>query len=1394
MSKLSRVLVICMFSTFLCCVVCACGGTSGGGGSTAPTVTIGGGDQAGDVTVVIGDLPDIDGGAVSIPFTLYSEKSFQTSIIPQYSINGGNWQYATAHSTSGPTSRLRARPQGSYYSFVWDSYQDGIALDGAQNNMRFRIIPLAGTSTTSEAFTVDNEVETQFNSPAAASTQGGTGIAVTFVLTSDYNMERLTLVAEYSTDGGLNYSTATVTGNLANLRASPAGVNCNVSWDSVTDKVGMDAVANVLFRLRTVDSEYIYAPLAFTVDNVINITFLSPLNGARVGGSDQSISFGLQSTFGLTVDVIIRFKEFGGSYQNISLTATSPGLADLDAPATGQVYTVNWDSYSDEVGITGDVAVELNIAVATATPATRDVTANNKVSIDIKSPSVLVPLGGPAQLFSFEITSEFAISGEDVRFQYDDGSGYEDCTASDTYVNPLTALDTNGGAINFGWDTWTEEVNFDVAGDVDIRAVVASNGEIDELTYEVDNVVTLEIIRPPTPADQIPGGVGANVTNRIRLTSNITFASLLDVTFQYSVDGGTVFTDCQLAVGSAAVTGLSSNSVGINYDLIWDSFGQDIGTDGTQANVVVRIQLDLNEETVSSTWDVTNVIEIDVPDVPASPVGGRSVALSYTLTSVGDISGVDVRLEYSVDGLLYQLASAAPLTGNSGAGGVVNNIIWDTLADSVGVADPEANVTFRATVVSGGGLDLDTDLNSAFTVNNRIVVTVETPAGDQQGTQALITYQLTHPVVGAVATGLTVQAFYALDSVVYLSATQGAGGDALTNRNANGGDNTFSWNTVADNVAMSAAENDVNFKIMVNTGNHEGICSDFTVDNTQLPQPEITDVIVLEGLGWTNVIVEYEVTDTDAGPGDTVNVTLEFSTDGGIVFSSCQENDIAYEGFTSEGTANITVNEPHYFMWDSLGNGAGITDDVITVLQITVLESSFSDLSDQFWIDNTFRGKTLDNSVPGSNMHMAQNTLFASGEYKQLYAVYMTTGIINSNDKIIFVPSNDPAGGDANPNIFDGTETTLTIFDVEVDTDVEDTIWPRAFDAVYDAANEFYHVAFVMHDDSEDTNEVYYIKVDVTNGGVIAEGPVWLDAAFSENEFNQQDDGDYDTEANITIVLDLDGSPIIFYYDSDDENLNMISSGFDGSFAATGDNKLDIVYPEPPLAGDTSGICSAAVVTTEDSGGAPVAKGNIHLLFSNKNNTNIYAGEFNINADLTLTKRRLGPPGGSWSPEARPSMLVDIDTTTIHVVYSDSNDSQIRYLTSGPDGILFGGGDDDDFLVATVTTENCRPQVGVDRQNNIFVAYGTGDPAGSQIQFAYTGPDGEFGTADDRLWGIGGIDIPDQVFPRIGFVFDALDADPGANGDTDLPRDWMHVLFQRGDFNTLVFYTHKEYD
>jgi PKD repeat protein len=242
-------------------------------------------------------------------------------------------------------------------------------------------------------------------------------------------------------------------------------------------------------------------------------------------------------------------------------------------------------------------------------------------------------------------------------------------------------------------------------------------------TFSVSNVID----QPPVA--QITDPTGGTYSGIIPITFEVADVDgeTASATVEYSYDGMTWFT-CTPESGDNPLTGLTTDTTGIEHYFNWDSAADNVGLGG---DVSVTVRVTPRDNDGEGVFDEVTIIVNNVPqEVPTvsitAPTTGANesgdITIAYTLTDIND-DPCDITVEYTLNGSTWnpcaQGGGGDGLTGlTSNATGIAHTFIWDSVNDGVGTAAPETTVQVRITADDGMAGPGAPDVSGQFTVDN----------------------------------------------------------------------------------------------------------------------------------------------------------------------------------------------------------------------------------------------------------------------------------------------------------------------------------------------------------------------------------------------------------------------------------------------------------------------------------------------------------------------------------------------------------------------------------------------------------------------------------------------------------------------------------------------------
>jgi hypothetical protein len=244
-----------------------------------------------------------------------------------------------------------------------------------------------------------------------------------------------------------------------------------------------------------------------------------------------------------------------------------------------------------------------------------------------------------------------------------------------------------------------------------------------------------------------------------------------------------------------------------------------------------------------------------------------NITVNYSLIDA-DEENCSIAVQYSTDGgANWSPAAAAGGEGltelATAAAGAAHTFIWDSLADHVGMISPENNA--RIKIIPYGRSTGSEAVTGNFTVNNVPLppngppgVEITISPADPERADVVIPYRL----FDLEGDNCDIRVEYALDnSGAWLPATYGGGtGNSNLAANSTGVNHTYVWDSITDNIALTAPENTVRIKITpVDAAVGEpGVTDEFILDNRGPEAPANPDPADGEKYVLTGVILDWD--------------------------------------------------------------------------------------------------------------------------------------------------------------------------------------------------------------------------------------------------------------------------------------------------------------------------------------------------------------------------------------------------------------------------------------------------------------------------------------------------------------------------------------------------------
>ncbi len=295
-------------------------------------------------TIVINNITGEVSGDVSIGYTVSDFEGDPFTLAPEYSIDGRNtWNSATVSAAGGatpPADQSGSQRVDTAGGLTWHSKTDLPNFELV--DIWFRITVTDNTvefgNLDQITFHLDNNEVPTASITSVAYTRTDTTGTFNYQL-SDAESDTLSLLAEFSTDGGNIWSSATTSSTIANIDTSL--YTGSIVWNLETDLP--QAVMEVLFRITPSDRDAGISDqknVQLNAVGVPSVTIDSTYTDEQNG--DVLIPFTIVDDEGDVVSLTAEYLDIGGLWQTATVTGTIISLG----PGS-YVGTLTWNSLSD---------------------------------------------------------------------------------------------------------------------------------------------------------------------------------------------------------------------------------------------------------------------------------------------------------------------------------------------------------------------------------------------------------------------------------------------------------------------------------------------------------------------------------------------------------------------------------------------------------------------------------------------------------------------------------------------------------------------------------------------------------------------------------------------------------------------------------------------------------------------------------------------------------------------------------------------------------------------------------------------------------------------------------------------------------------------------------------
>ncbi|MCD4734132.1 hypothetical protein K8R78_07855, partial [bacterium] len=500
---------------------------------------------------------------------------------------------------------------------------------------------------------------------------------------SDREGDPLSIVPEFSRDGGATWEAASTTGQLEGISSS--AYRSSLTWHSKSDTDMLD-LFEVQFRLTPSDNDVgmLDATANFQVDNsdTPQISLATP-EGEQ--SDSVTIIYELSDREGDGVELAVEYSgDNGASWQTATVSGSTSGVR----PGAG---SLSWSSRADVDQRDGDYLLRI-------TPSDNDIGLPDQTNLfqvdnsDVPSINLYTPEGEQTA----EVTLNYDLSdreGDDCALTVEystDGTNWRSASTTGQLIG------VTPGTGSLVWNSTFDLDSVDLES-VYLRVTPADNdsGEpAQTASFHLDNSEP-PLIDLDTPEGEQTGEVtiGYNLSDRE--------GDATDLVVEVSLDGGSSW---QRATILETLTNITPGFGSLTWDSSLDAPGADLNA------VMLRA---LPRDNDDGTAGQTGIFPLDNNEPPTAELtiaeGVLSGMVAITITPHDpEYDPVDCELEYSIGGSWLPVSISDSLLGLTSA----ITIYWDSFSD-LGEIYSEGSLR-----VIPADNDIGTSTMIPFTINN----------------------------------------------------------------------------------------------------------------------------------------------------------------------------------------------------------------------------------------------------------------------------------------------------------------------------------------------------------------------------------------------------------------------------------------------------------------------------------------------------------------------------------------------------------------------------------------------------------------------------------------------------------------------------------------------------
>ncbi len=824
-------------------------------------------------TAQIVDIVEEVFGEVLVTFSIDDIEDDICDIFLEYSLDGGtSWNPATAKESIEPLDKSLVRGYNSAQpnlSVTWLSVIDADEIDSPQTLLRLTAQDndLSEFPSTMVAFRLDNNATPTLlvDNITEESTDD---IPISFSL-DDRERDLLSILAEWSDDGGATFYRATMTGQTEGI--GPEGYRGEIAWNSAADFDGRDQ-QNIVFKLTVSDNDTGDAAQTseFWVDNSEPPSVMLTAITEEVT-TDIAISYQLSDREGDPLSIVCEYSDDDGATWK---PATVTGQTDA---ISSSAYTnaIVWNSAMDTTG-TDQTDIHFRIRPFDNDEGDRHSIGAFQVDNSFEPTITIATIleGEQTDNIAFDYTLA-DVEGDALsmaaEYSQDGGSFWEPATTTGQLTN-LTSEFYSGRVV---WNSKSDLLGADL--DTLVFRLTPSDNDTGDASsvgpFHLDNNAV-----PNAKLDSVEGEQVGDVVIRYSLYDDE--GDISAILPEYSINGGATWNE-------ATTKGLTVASY--TGDLIWESVADMDGTDSTE--VVFRItpeDNDIGEPGLTPPFQVDNnhIPKVNVADYEREQTGDVSVVYNVN-DRENDYVGLAV--EYSLDGgATFNPATVTGKTEDVGPTPYEGSLTWNSVSDIPGVDSSQVVIRITPSDNDTG----ESGQNNLFQVDNSSEPSVTLAAiTEEQSGGVVISYTLSDVEGDPLS---VVPEFSPDGGATWMPATVIGATETIARVSYSG---NLTWESAMDMDMVDNFQTHFRLRPFDNDEGESFEIGPFQVDNSDVPAVVVTTP---EGEQKSDVAIAFQISDRE---GDPISIQSEFSRDGGASWEPAtvtgQTAAIAQSSYTS---------------------------------------------------------------------------------------------------------------------------------------------------------------------------------------------------------------------------------------------------------------------------------------------------------------------------------------------------------------------------------------------------------------------------------------------------------------------------------------------------------------